>query len=139
MPMKLRQLRYIQAVAAQNLNITAAAEELHTSQPGISKQIRLLEDELGVQIFNRSGKHLTEVTPAGERILDIAERILRDVENVRNIADEFRQTDRGSLSIATTHTQARYALPPTINAFKARYPKVALHLHQGAPPQIAGW
>jgi LysR family cys regulon transcriptional activator len=137
--MKLRQLRYIQAVAAQNLNITAAAELLHTSQPGISKQIRLLEDELGVQIFSRSGKHLTEVTPAGQQILNIAERILRDVENVQNVAHEFRQTDRGALGIATTHTQARYALPPTIALFKARYPNVALHLHQGSPPQIAGW
>jgi LysR family cys regulon transcriptional activator len=137
--MKLRQLRYIQAVAAQDLNITAAAELLHTSQPGISKQIRLLEDELGVQIFTRSGKHLTEVTPAGKRILEIAERVLRDVENVRNVAAEFQQSDRGSLSIATTHTQARYALPTTIQTFKGRYPNVALHLHQGAPPQIARW
>lgn len=137
--MKLRQLRYIQAVASQNLNITAAAELLHTSQPGVSKQIRLLEDELGVQIFNRSGKHLTEITPAGRHIVDIAERILRDVENVRNVASEFKQADRGSLSIATTHTQARYALPATIQAFKKRYPKVALHIHQGSPPQIAQW
>jgi LysR family cys regulon transcriptional activator len=137
--MKLRQLRYIQAVVSQNLNITAAAELLHTSQPGISKQIRLLEDELGVQIFSRSGKHLTEITPAGARILEIAERILRDVENVQNIANEFKQADRGSLSLATTHTQARYALPPTIQAFKTRYPNVSLHIHQGSPPQIAQW
>lgn len=137
--MKLRQLRYIQAVASQNLNITSAAELLHTSQPGISKQIRLLEDELGVQIFNRSGKHLTEITPAGRRILEIADRILRDVENVQNVAVEFKQADRGALSIATTHTQARYALPSTIQAFKACYPQVALHLHQGSPPQIAQW
>ncbi len=137
--MKLRQLRYIQAVASQNLNITAAAESLHTSQPGISKQIRLLEDELGVLIFNRSGKHLTEVTPAGARILEITERILRDIENVRNVAVEFKQADRGVLSIATTHTQARYALPATIQAFKTRYPNVALHIHQGSPPQIAQW
>jgi LysR family transcriptional regulator, cys regulon transcriptional activator len=137
--MKLRQLRYIQAVASQKLNITAAAEMLHTSQPGISKQIRLLEDELGVQIFNRSGKHLTEVTAAGRHILEISERILRDIENVRNVADEFKRADRGSLSIATTHTQARYALPPTIHAFKQRYPQVALHIHQGSPPQIAEW
>lgn len=137
--MKLRQLRYIQAVASQNLNITAAAESLHTSQPGISKQIRLLEDELGVLIFNRSGKHLTEVTPAGTRILEITERILRDIENVRNVAIEFKQADRGALSIATTHTQARYALPATIQTFKARYPNVALHIHQGSPPQIAQW
>ncbi len=137
--MKLRQLRYIQAVASQNLNITAAAEMLHTSQPGISKQIRLLEDELGVQIFNRSGKHLTEVTAAGKHILEISERILRDIENVRNVAEEFKKADRGSLSIATTHTQARYALPKTIHAFKKRYPHVTLHIHQGSPPQIAEW
>src|SRR5689334_10842902 len=137
--MKLQQLRYIWEVAHHDLNVSATAQSLYTSQPGISKQIRLLEDELGVQIFARSGKHLTEITPAGKRILEIAERILRDVENVRNVAAEFQQADRGSLSIATTHTQARYALPPTIHAFKARYPNVALHLHQGAPPQIARW
>lgn len=137
--MKLRQLVYVHEVARRDLNITAAAEQLHTSQPGISKQIRLLEEELGVQIFARNGKHLARITPAGERILEIARRILHETENIRRAASEFRQADTGDLSIGTTHTQARYALPGTIQRFKRRYPGVSLHLNQGAPPQIAGW
>lgn len=135
--MKIRQLHYIQEVARRGLNVTAAAEALFTSQPGVSKQIRLLEDELGVDIFVRNGKHLSEITPAGQRILDYAQRLLGEVENIKNIAEEFRDTDRGDLSIATTHTQARYALPPVIQKFRSRFPKVTMHLHQGSPPQIA--
>jgi LysR family cys regulon transcriptional activator len=135
--MKLRQLHYIHEVAKRGLNVTAAAEALYTSQPGVSKQIRMLEDELGVDIFLRNGKHLAEVTPAGKRILEYAERLLAEAENIKHIAEEFREQDRGDLSIATTHTQARYALPPVIQKFKAQYPKVSLHLHQGSPPQIA--
>lgn len=135
--MKLRQLHYIHEVASRGLNVTAAAEALFTSQPGVSKQIRLLEEELGVDIFVRSGKHLTEVTPAGQRILDYVVRLLDEADNIRNVAQEFQDADAGSLSIATTHTQARYALPPIIAAFRKRYPKVSLHLHQGSPPQIA--
>jgi LysR family transcriptional regulator, cys regulon transcriptional activator len=135
--MKLRQLHYIHEVAKQGLNVTAAAEALFTSQPGVSKQIRMLEEELGVDIFLRNGKHLAEITPAGKRILDYAERVLDDVDNIKHVAEEFRQADRGDLSIATTHTQARYALPSVIEKFRARYPKVRFHLHQGSPPQIA--
>ncbi|MCI0749301.1 MAG: HTH-type transcriptional regulator CysB [Nevskiales bacterium] len=135
--MKLRQLHYIQQVAKHRLNITAAAEALHTSQPGVSKQIRLLEEELGVDIFQRNGKHLTAVTPAGRRILDYTERLLQETANIKSISQEYRQTDSGDLSIATTHTQARYALPPVIRKFRERYPKVRLHLQQGSPPQIA--
>ena len=135
--MKLRQLHYIQEVARRGLNVTAAAEALFTSQPGVSKQIRLLEDELGVEIFVRNGKHLTEITPAGARILEHAERVLRDVQNIERVAEEFRHSDRGDLSVATTHTQARYALPPVIQRFRKDYPRVSLHLHQGSPPQIA--
>ncbi len=135
--MKLRQLRYIHEVARRGLNVTAAAEALFTSQPGVSKQIRMLEDELGVDIFLRNGKHLAEVTAAGKRILEYTERLLAEADNITNIAEEFRDQDRGDLSIATTHTQARYALPPVIHKFKVRYPKVSLHLHQGSPPQIA--
>ncbi|WP_420428971.1 HTH-type transcriptional regulator CysB [Algiphilus sp.] len=135
--MKLRQLHYIQEVARRGLNVTAAAEALFTSQPGVSKQIRLLEDELGIEIFVRNGKHLTEITPAGERILEHAERVLRDVQNIERVAEEFRYSDRGDLSIATTHTQARYALPNVIDRFRRDYPRVSLHLHQGSPPQIA--
>ncbi|TAJ51055.1 MAG: HTH-type transcriptional regulator CysB [Nevskiaceae bacterium] len=135
--MKIRQLHYVLEVAKRGLNVTAAAEALHTSQPGVSKQVKLLEDELGVDIFVRNGKHLAEVTPAGKRILDYAEKLLSEADNIRRVAREFRQADEGELTIATTHTQARYALPRVIQAFRKQYPKVALHLHQGSPPQIA--
>jgi LysR family cys regulon transcriptional activator len=135
--MKLRQLHYIHEVAKRGLSVTAAAEALYTSQPGVSKQIGLLEAELGVDIFLRNGKHLAEVTPAGKRILEYTSRLLAEVENIKHIAAEFQDTDAGDLTIATTHTQARYALPPVIQKFRARYPKVTLHLHQGSPPQIA--
>lgn len=135
--MKLRQLTYIREVARCKLNITAAAEHLFTSQPGISKQIKQLEEELGVEIFARNGKHLVAITPAGQQILEVAERILQDTQNIQRVADEFRAADRGQLSIATTHTQARYALPETVRRFKKAYPDVILHLHQGSPPQIA--
>jgi LysR family cys regulon transcriptional activator len=134
---KLRQLHYIHEVAQRGLNVTAAAEALFTSQPGVSKQIRLLEEELGVDIFQRNGKHLSEVTPAGKRILEYTARLLAEAANIKHIAEEFHDTDRGDLIIATTHTQARYALPPVIQKFRARFPKVTLHLHQGSPPQIA--
>src|SRR5690554_384028 len=135
--MKLQQLRYIWEVSRNGLNVSATAQALYTSQPGISKQIRLLEDELGVEIFARSGKHLTHVTPAGEVILKAASDILNKVEKIRQVAQEFSDEDTGSLSIATTHTQARYALPPVIHAFIEKYPKVALHMQQGTPVQIS--
>lgn len=135
--MKLQQLRYIWEVAHHDLNVSATAQSLYTSQPGISKQIRLLEDELGVEIFSRSGKHLTRVTPAGEAILKTAGEILRKVESIKQVAQEFSNEKKGSLSIATTHTQARYALPPTIRNFIERYPEVSLHMHQGTPMQIS--
>lgn len=135
--MKLQQLRYIWEVAHHDLNVSATAQALFTSQPGISKQIRLLEDELGVEVFARSGKHLTHVTPAGETIIQQAGEILRKVESIKKVAQEFSNEKKGSLSVATTHTQARYALPPVIDAFIDRYPEVSLHMHQGTPIQIA--
>lgn len=135
--MKLQQLRYIWEVAQHDLNVSATAQSLYTSQPGISKQIRLLEDELGVQIFARSGKHLTHVTKAGEVILRSAGDILRRVEGIRQIAQEFSDAGRGTLTLATTHAQARYALPTVIKAFIAKYPDVTLHMHQGTPVQVA--
>ena len=135
--MKLQQLRYIWEVAHHDLNVSATAQVLYTSQPGISKQIRLLEDELGVEIFARSGKHLTRITPAGEAILQVAGEILRKVESIKQVAQEFSDEAKGSLSIATTHTQARYALPPIIEKFMRQYPDVSLHMHQGTPMQIA--
>ncbi|MEH6557224.1 MAG: HTH-type transcriptional regulator CysB [Oceanicoccus sp.] len=135
--MKLQQLRYIWEVAHHDLNVSATAQSLYTSQPGISKQIRLLEDELGVEVFSRSGKHLTRVTPAGEAILKTAGEILRKVESIKQVAQEFSNEKKGSLSIATTHTQARYALPKTIQTFIENYPEVSLHMHQGTPMQIS--
>jgi LysR family transcriptional regulator, cys regulon transcriptional activator len=135
--MKLQQLRYIWEVAHHELNVSVTAQSLYTSQPGISKQIRLLEDELGVEIFSRSGKHLTRITPAGEKVLKIAGEILDKVESIKQLTQEYSSPDRGSLSIATTHTQARYALPAVIEKFIARYPDVSLHMHQGTPAQIS--
>lgn len=135
--MKLQQLRYIWEVAHHDLNVSATAQSLFTSQPGISKQIRLLEDELGVEIFARSGKHLTRVTAAGESIIAQAGEILRKVDSIKQVAQEFSNEKKGSLSIATTHTQARYALPAVIDDFISKYPQVSLHMHQGSPVQIA--
>ncbi|SFN55016.1 HTH-type transcriptional regulator CysB [Xenorhabdus japonica] len=135
--MKLQQLRYIVEVVNHNLNVSSTAEGLYTSQPGISKQVRMLEDELGIQIFARSGKHLTHVTPAGEEIVRISREVLSKIDSIRSVASEHTYPDRGSLYIATTHTQARYALPPIIKGFIERYPNVSLHMHQGSPTQIA--
>ena len=135
--MKIQQLRYLCEVAKRGLNLSEAAAALHTSQPGISKQIRLLEDELGVQILVRHGKRVVDVTEPGRVILDIAERILKDTENLKQVGREFGAEDSGSLAIATTHTQARYALPPVIQHFIQRYPKVRLSLREGSPQQIS--
>ncbi|NCZ64421.1 MAG: HTH-type transcriptional regulator CysB, partial [Cellvibrionales bacterium] len=135
--MKLQQLRYIWEVAHHDLNVSATAQSLFTSQPGISKQIRLLEDELGVEIFARSGKHLTHVTPAGEAILDLAGEILRKAGAIKRVAQEYSDETVGDLSIATTHTQARYVLPGIIKDFIQTYPDVSLHMQQGTPMQIA--
>jgi LysR family cys regulon transcriptional activator len=135
--MKLHQLRYLAAVAQSGLNITAAAQKLHTSQPGVSKQIKLLEDELGFQIFTREGRNLTRITPAGQRVIERALRILQETQAIRDLANELRDEGRGSLSIGTTHTQARYVLPDVIHEFRGRYPNVRLNLHQGTSEQIA--
>ncbi len=135
--MKLQQLRYICEVARQGLNISSAAQSLYISQPGISKQIRLLEDELGVEIFSRNGKHLTHITEVGEAVLQMAEDILRRTDSLRQIAQEMNAPEKGSFSIAATHTQARYALPAVIQGFVQRYPDIAMHIHQGTPTQIA--
>jgi len=134
--MNLQQLRYVHEVARHGLNVSEAAEALFTSQPGVSKQIRLLEAELGVDIFVRHGKRLVAVTEPGRQVLAIAERMLRDAENVRLVGEEFSNEAVGGLSIATTHTQARYALPGVVRAFLRRYPQVKLSLHQGNPRQV---
>jgi LysR family cys regulon transcriptional activator len=135
--MKLHQLRYVREVVKQGMNISMAAEALHTSQPGISKQIQLLESELNLQIFQRSGKRLTGVTEPGKSIVALAERVIRDMENIKRIGDEFSHEDIGSLTIATTHTQARYRLPGAVKAFMEKYPQVKLNIHQGNPTQVA--
>jgi len=135
--MKLQQLRYLCETANHNMNLSRAAKNLHTSQPAISKQIQLLEEELGVDIFLRNGKRIVRITPPGEQIIKIATRMLRDADNLKRIAQEFTDEAGGTLTIATTHTQARYALPPVIKRFTARYPKVKLILRQGNPMQIS--
>ena len=135
--MKFQQLRYIVAVHENSLNMTAAARRLHTSQPGVSRQIALLEEELGFQIFERQGRSLVRTTEAGENIVARASAILRELQSIRRTSSEWAKVDGGALSIATTHTQARYVLPESIRAFRAKYPKVRLHLHQGTSEQIA--
>lgn len=134
--MKLQQLRYLVEVYKQGLNISEAAEKLHTSQPGVSKQIRLLEDELGIQVFIRNGKRVVAVSEPGKHVLHIAERILLEAKNLKRVGEEFAHEDQGSLTIATTHTQARYALPQTVRRFRERYPEVGLSIKQGSPTQI---
>jgi LysR family transcriptional regulator, cys regulon transcriptional activator len=135
--MKLHQLRYLVTIVQNGLNISAAARALHTSQPGISKQIKLLEEELGFKVFERDGRNVTRVTAAGQAVVEHATRLLEEAENIRRLSADFHDESRGSMSIATTHTQARYVLPPIIKQFRTKYPKVDLHLHQGTSEQIA--
>lgn len=135
--MNLQQLRYLCAVVDHGLNVSVAADALFTSQPGISKQIRQLEDELGVPIFIRQGKRLAALTAGGEVIVATARRALQELNNLKRVGAEFKSEDTGTLAIATTHTQARYVLPPVIKRFTERYPKVHLLLHQGNPVQVA--
>jgi len=134
--MKLLQLRYLTQVARRGLNVSETAEALHTSQPGVSKQIKALEEELGVQVFARHGKRLVSVTEPGKAVIAIAERILAEAQNLRRAGEEYANDKLGTLTIAATHTQARYALPKAVAAFKRRYPKVELLIHQGNPTQI---
>ena len=135
--MTLIQLKYLLGVVDNGLNITATAERLYTSQPGISKQLRQLEQELGIQIFSRKSKSLIGITPAGATVVDYARKILRDVENIKGVGKDLMAEQTGTLSIATTHTQARYVLPAIISQFHEQYPKVNLELHQGTSEQIA--
>ena len=135
--MKLQQLKYLLAIVDNGLNITAAAERLYTSQPGVSKQLKLLEEELGLQLFTRKGKSLGGITAAGRQVIDRARLIMQEVDNIRSLASDYYHEEEGTLSIATTHTQARYVLPEIIRDFRKRYPKVNLNLHQGTSEQIA--
>ncbi|MDT7850258.1 CysB family HTH-type transcriptional regulator [Methylophilus sp. VKM B-3414] len=134
--MKFHQLRYVHEVVRQHLNISAASEALHTSQPGVSKQIQLLEEELGLQIFQRNGKRLIGVTEPGRKIVELAARVMLDMQNIKRVGDEYSREDSGELTIATTHTQARYRLPAAVKQFMAQYPNVKLTIHQGNPSQV---
>lgn len=135
--MKILQLRYILEIYRNALSISNAAETLYTSQPGISKQVRKLEQELGVDVFVRKGKHLTETTPAGQHIIAVAAELLDKCQQIKNIAQEYRDEKFGVLAIGTTHNQARYVLPGVIGKFTAKYPGIKLNIHQGTPNQIA--
>jgi DNA-binding transcriptional LysR family regulator len=133
----LQQIRYVREIVRQDLNLTRAAETLHTSQPGVSRQVREFEDELGVDVFVRQGKRLTALTPAGEAVVTICERLLGDVDSLKRVGREFADANRGELVIAATHMQARYALPAVIKSFVSQYPGVRLSLRQGAPRELA--
>jgi len=135
--MNFQQLRAVRETARSGFNLTEVAGVLHASQPGISRQIRELEEELGVEIFVRAGKRLTGLTPPGEAVLPIVERLLLDAENLKRVGADFSAQDTGRLSIAATHSQARYALPMVVRDFRRMYPRVTLHLHQGSPRQVA--
>jgi LysR family cys regulon transcriptional activator len=135
--MNFQQLRSVREAIRQDFNLTAVAQALHTSQPGVSRQIRELEDELGIEIFARAGKRLTGLTPPGAAVLPIIERLLQEADNLQRAGEDFAQQDRGSLTIAATHSQARYALPQAVHEFSARHPQVSLRMHQGTPRQIA--
>jgi LysR family cys regulon transcriptional activator len=135
--MNLHQFRFVQEAARRNLNLTEAAKALHTSQPGVSKAIIELEEELGVEIFARHGKRLKRITEPGQHVLRSIEVIMREVGNLKRIGEQFSAQDSGTLSIATTHTQARYVLPVPVAKLREAYPKVNISLHQGSPEQVA--
>ena len=135
--MKLQQLKYLLAIVDNGLNITAAADRLYTSQPGVSKQLKLLEEELGLQLFSRKGKSLSRVTRAGEQVVVRARTVMEEVEQIRRLAADFYQEEEGTLTIAATNTQARYVLPGIVRELRHQYPKVSLNLHQGTSDQIA--
>lgn len=135
--MNFQQLRSVREAARRGFNLTEVAAALHTSQPGVSRQIRELEDELGIELFIRAGKRLTGLTEPGSQVLPIIERMLRDADNLRHAARDYAQHDTGPLSVAATHSQARYALPSAVRDFRALYPQVTLSFHQGSPKQVA--
>jgi len=135
--MNLHQFRFVQEAVRRNLNLTEAAKALHTSQPGVSKAIIELEEELGIEIFGRHGKRLKRVTEPGQQVLKSIELILRELGNLKRIGEQYSAQDSGTLSIATTHTQARYVLPESVAKLRLAYPKVNVSLHQGSPEQVA--
>jgi LysR family cys regulon transcriptional activator len=132
-----QQLRSVRETVRQGFNLTLVAEALHTSQPGVSRQLKELEDELGLVLFERAGRRLLGLTPPGRSVLPIIERLLQEAENLKRAGADFAQTERGLLTIAATHTQARYALPTAVRDFRAAHPQVTLHLQQGSPKLVA--
>ncbi len=135
--MNFQQLRSVRATVRSGFNLTEVATILCTSQPGVSRQIRELEDELGVEVFARAGKRLTGLTAPGAALLPIVERLLLESENLKRAGDDFASRKDGRLTVAATHSQARYALPHVVRDFRLMFPKVTLHLHQGSPKQVA--
>ena len=135
--MNFQQLRSVREAVRQRFNLTEVAVALHTSQPGVSRQIRELEDELGIEIFVRAGKRLTGLTPPGETVLPIIEKLLQEAGNLQRAGDDYARSGLGALTIAATHSQARYALPAAVRDFRLSQPGVQLHLHQGTPQQVA--
>lgn len=135
--MNFQQLRSVREAVRQGFNLTLVADVLHTSQPGVSRQLKELEDELGIELFRRAGRRLLGLTPPGAAVLPIIERLLQEAENLKRAGDDFAQSDRGLLTVAATHTQARYALPGAIRDFRGAHPRVNLHLQQGSPRQVA--
>jgi LysR family transcriptional regulator, cys regulon transcriptional activator len=135
--MNFQQLRSVRETVRQGFNLTVVSEVLHTSQPGVSRQLKELEDELGIELFERAGRRLLGLTPPGAAVLPIIERLLQEAENLKRAGDDFAQSDRGLLTVAATHTQARYAMPAAIRDFRAAHPQVRLHLQQGSPRQVA--
>jgi len=136
--MKLQQLRYVVAIVDNRLNITAASQALFTSQPGVSKQVKMLEDELSLQLFTRKGKSLSGLTEAGHVVVERARMILTEVSNIKSVSHELAGQEKGELVVATTHTQARYVIPDLLEGFHRQYPDISIRMHQGTSDQIAG-
>ena len=134
--MKLQQLRCVYEIVKNGFNISKSAEAMHTSQPGVSKQIQLLEDEIGIKIFNRNGKRLVGLTDPGKEVYSSISEVLRETNNIKNISADYKENNSGAFSIATTHTQARYKLPNIVEEFVKKYPKINLNIHQGNPTQV---
>lgn len=135
--MNFQQLRSVREAARRGFNLTEVAQALHTSQPGVSRQIRELEEELGIEIFHRAGKRLTGLTAPGALVLPIVERLLQEADNLRQAGADFARQGQGTLTLAATHSQARYALPTAVRDFRLRFPDVQLQIHQGTPQQVA--
>lgn len=137
--MNFQQLRSVRETVRQGFNLTLVAEALHTSQPGVSRQVKEIEEELGIELFVRAGRRFLGLTPPGQAVLPIIDRLLQEADNLKRVGDDFARADSGLLTVAATHTQARYALPTAVRDFRISHPRVTFHLQQGSPQQIAQW